>query len=963
MGAGNPNAAQKTERAIGFFKPEVVLFVGVAGGLKDVKVGDVVVATKVYSYHSGKAEAEFKTRPEVHMPHYRILERARAEAHKDDWLKRLQPPAAEPIPQVFLGAIAAGEQVVVSEASNSYQLIRQSYGDALAVEMESHGFFTAVQAHSGLEALAVRGISDHLENKAEADAGGSQPRASRHAAAFAFEVLAKLNLQGRSGVVPTTGTFEGSLDAQKGGNGTAKPPKPQELPGCAKPDPVFKPFISGEVGDFSPSKPAFNVPFDNKGEPMIGREDALEQVHRQLQNGKRTAIGQTAAFQGLGGLGKTRLAVEYAHAYRGEYPNGVIWLYADQDIIPQLIRLAEDSRWVSPLSDQKFKVYMAIKRLREYSDCLIIFDNLESQDAIQEFLPAPSANPHILVTSRLEQPGFTPIPLPTLTPELGLRLLLQLAGRTPDTEAEQQAARDIVERLDGLPLALELAGAYLRRRSCMGWQEYEKLLHDLHVAFPPFLRNECFTRHEADLYSTLKIHAALFKEEPLLQPVLDALTWSGPAAMSVPLLCQMLGLEKSTALSGALSLGCELRILQRPADPDRYAIHRLVREVRRADIPLEPRRAWAEQCVKRQGEWFETRRRNFRDLPLYEANLDHLQAWRQNAAALDLQLEAARLTWLEAYPGYHWGRYNETKKIVEQALQLYDKSIVKDGELRAHLLNDLSWLVSRLGDTKTALMFGEEALAMRLELYGERHVDTALSLSNVTVYYGKMNCIENALKLGEKSLAIRRILFGEDHPDTATSLSIVAGYYSDKGNTEVALTLGEQSLAINQKLFGEYHPNTAESLNRIAHIYNKIGNIEDALKLGEQALDIRRKLFGEEHPDTAGSINNVAIYYGKSGDWSRALELGKQAYVIRKKLFGATHPDTVLSNYNIISHLANANKRPEAFQRLEQQLKLIARDHPHYEMLQKTREWLLQKPLRPGFRQPSSKPGKGKKRR
>ncbi len=191
MGQGNPNAAQKTERAIAHFAPDVVLFVGVAGGIKDAALGDIVVATKVYGYHFGKAADEFQTRPEVGLPGHRIMERARAEARKDDWLKRLTPPIPDPRPRVFLGAIAAGEQVVVSTQSESYKLIRQHYGDALAVEMESYGFLKAAHAHSSLEALVVRSISDLLEGKAEADKGGSQERASRHAAAFAFQVLAK----------------------------------------------------------------------------------------------------------------------------------------------------------------------------------------------------------------------------------------------------------------------------------------------------------------------------------------------------------------------------------------------------------------------------------------------------------------------------------------------------------------------------------------------------------------------------------------------------------------------------------------------------------------------------------------------------------------------------------------------------------------------------------------------------
>ena len=224
VGMGNPNAAQKTERAIAHFHPEAVLFVGVAGGIKDVSIGDIVVATKVYGYHAGKADDEFKTRPEVGLPCYRILERARAESRKSDWLKPLDP-APSPIPRVFLGAIAAGEQVVTSTQSESYKLICNAYSDALAVEMEGYGFLKAAQAYSKLEALVVRGISDLGEGKAEAEKSGSQEIASQHAAAFAFEVLAKFilydkNIQSEAREVVREVPTAGSAQARTPGNQT-----------------------------------------------------------------------------------------------------------------------------------------------------------------------------------------------------------------------------------------------------------------------------------------------------------------------------------------------------------------------------------------------------------------------------------------------------------------------------------------------------------------------------------------------------------------------------------------------------------------------------------------------------------------------------------------------------------------------------------------------------------------------
>ncbi len=193
-GAGNPRAALEVERAITQFAPSHVFFVGVAGGLKDVRLGDVVAVTKVYAYESGKADVEYKLRAEFGESSYPMIQRASAVARKREWLRRIVARESDAtVPRAVVGAIAAGEKVIASTTSAVYILLKQQFSDALAVEMESFGFFRAVHANPHVQALVVRGISDLIDAKSEADASGSQERASHHAAAFAFEVLAHLN--------------------------------------------------------------------------------------------------------------------------------------------------------------------------------------------------------------------------------------------------------------------------------------------------------------------------------------------------------------------------------------------------------------------------------------------------------------------------------------------------------------------------------------------------------------------------------------------------------------------------------------------------------------------------------------------------------------------------------------------------------------------------------------------------
>lgn len=191
IGAGNPGAAAEAERVIEHFEPEAALFVGIAGGIKDVELGDVVASEDVFLYHSGKATETFRANPQSYRPTNDLVSGARATAVENAWQSRIAAPAGPP-PKAIVAPIVAGEQVVASTESPTYAQIREHYGRAVAVDMEAGGFLRGTYGNRQVASLVIRGISDLLADKAEADAAGSQPRAAAHAAAFAFELIAKL---------------------------------------------------------------------------------------------------------------------------------------------------------------------------------------------------------------------------------------------------------------------------------------------------------------------------------------------------------------------------------------------------------------------------------------------------------------------------------------------------------------------------------------------------------------------------------------------------------------------------------------------------------------------------------------------------------------------------------------------------------------------------------------------------
>lgn len=191
-GSKNEVLADATGRVVRLFEPAVVILAGIAGGVKDVQVGDVVVGTKYYGYESGKVTPEgFAARPDSGYYSKELIAVAQSAAGDDQWRRRAQRADRA---RVWLGAIAAGNKVIGSSNSEIFRLLKQHYNDTLALEMEAAGFGSAMLNYPAVRFLNIRGISDLLDGKSASDAAGSQELAADNMAAFIFELLYRLDI-------------------------------------------------------------------------------------------------------------------------------------------------------------------------------------------------------------------------------------------------------------------------------------------------------------------------------------------------------------------------------------------------------------------------------------------------------------------------------------------------------------------------------------------------------------------------------------------------------------------------------------------------------------------------------------------------------------------------------------------------------------------------------------------------
>ncbi|MFN6565614.1 tetratricopeptide repeat protein [Dendronalium sp. ChiSLP03b] len=712
---------------------------------------------------------------------------------------------------------------------------------------------------------------------------------------------------------------------------------------------------------------------------FVGREEELQNLHQLLQDNKQVAI---AAIAGMGGVGKTELALQYALNKRETYNGGLCWLLAKTgDVGIQVVQFARTQLDLNPPEDFDIlaQVQYCWRRWRE-GDVLLVLDDVGDYEQVKPYLQSLPSRFKVLMTTRQNLGRIAQLSLDVLQPEAALELLRSLLKETPERiERELAVANQLCEWLGYLPLGVELVGRYLARKQDLSLAEMLRRLENKRLDE----RSLSKSKSEADMTAQRGVLAAfelswqeLEDDDKQLGCLLSLF-----AAAPIPwkLVEQCLPEEDAEDLEEIRDDSLlNLHLLQRKGEGV-YQLHPLLRqffqykctglekaeELKRSfckvmvavakDIPYSPTLQQINDVTPTIPHLAEVARNLIQyvsddNLPwpfVGNARFYDGQGLYDKAAPWFKQcLEITKKRLGEEHPNvaaslnnlallyYSQGRYSEAEPLYLQALELMQRLLGEEHPDVVLNLNNLALLYNSQGRYSEAEPLFIQALELTQCLLGEEHPNVALNLNNLALLYHSQGRYSEAEPLFIQALELRRHLLGEEHPDTASSLYDLAGLYYFQGRYSKAEPLFIQALELRRHLLGEEHPDVTRSLNNLAELYRSQGRYSEAEPLFIQALELRRHLLGEEHPDVAASLNNLASLYYSQDRYSEAEPLFIQALELWQRLLGEEHPDVVLNLNNLALLYYSQGRYSEAeplfIQALELTQYLLGKEHPNF---------------------------------
>jgi tetratricopeptide (TPR) repeat protein len=668
----------------------------------------------------------------------------------------------------------------------------------------------------------------------------------------------------------------------------------------------------------------WNIPF-KRNPYFTGRESVINRLHDSLTHTQAAALIQPQGVSGLGGIGKTQTAVEYAYRYRDEY-TAVLWVRADSQpvLLSEFVSLA-DLLDLPEKGEQDQRVVVASVQhwLREQSGWLLIFDNVENLATLNRFLPTAYQG-HILLTTRATALTALAhrIELEQMPLEEGALLLLRragivaLGGGIEDAAAsDREVALELAQLMDGLPLALDQAGAYIRETKSsltdylglyrtraldlLDKRSQQETEYPDTVATTWSLSFEKVMQADAAAASLLCLYAFLYADAIPEEFVTDGGTLLGPALQVVA--------HDELALNAAMKALLNFSLVQRQADERTCSVHRLVQLALKSHMDRETQLAWAKCAVLLVEHVFPAP--SFNTWQRCQRYIVHAQVCSALIEEWDMLFEkAARLVGEAGAYLYDRARYAEAEQLYKQSLARTEKILGPEHSETSTCLNNLALLCYDQGKYHLAEPLYQRALLIDQKTLEPEHPSHISKLNNLALLYDAQGRYELAEPLYQQVLEIREQTLGPVHPAIANSANNLAILYKKQGKYAQAEALYQRALAIQEQALDPGHPDVAVSLLNLGELYQAREMYQQAEELAERALAIDEQAYGPKHPTVAADLNNLARLYADQGKYVRAESLYRRALAIMEQAVGPEHPSvaTYLTN---LAHLYDEQGR------------------------------------------------------
>ncbi|MER6470374.1 FxSxx-COOH system tetratricopeptide repeat protein [Streptomyces collinus] len=702
----------------------------------------------------------------------------------------------------------------------------------------------------------------------------------------------------------------------------------------AEPDP-HRPRLPSSVG-----LPAvWNVP-RRRNPDFSGRETEMGHLRNGLLSGHRALV---EALHGMGGIGKTQMALEYAHRFASQY-DVVWWVDAEQaDQLPvRYTELADRLSIAKSSAGPEANAYSLIQHLQRRQRWLLILDNAEQPDQIEPWLPEGPG--HVLITSR--NPDWRGIAHQShLDVFTRSDSLAYLQSRIPGIATEQ--ADSLAQDLGDLPLALAQAVGVLRSGMTLG--RYRQLLA---TSTDRLLQVSDVRDYPASLAAAVDIAVSRLKDDGHSDAVALLLLGAFLGPDPIPSVWLEAARPRLATIPGDPDDLMWLRKGLQPlgryglarTDFDAFQIHRLTQAVLRTqanreqaavirdDIasiltaidPGDPESpanwpSWASltahittpHVAAVVSDRAELRRnlcqamhfliRSGQPRTAYDLGNALHQRW-----STKLGPDHADTLTCAQYLGHanrDLGYYAEARTTIEDAFTRRRRVLGEDHPETLQSAHDASTILAQMGVYAEARRMKEDVLARRRRVLGEDHPETLRSADGLAVTLHSLGMYAEARRMKEDVLARRRRVLGEDHPDSLHSAHGLAALLHDLGVYAEARRMQEDVLARRRRVLGEDHPDALHSAQGLAATLHDLGGYAEARRMKEDVLARCRRVLGEDHPDTLRSAQGLAVTLHALGEYAEARRMQEDVLARCRRVLGEDHPDTLNSAQGLAATL------------------------------------------------------------